>query len=411
MPSADLDKLYRENFSRMVISLARYVGLHDLATAEDIVQETFTEAADKWKNQVPDNPVAWLHRVARNMALNKLRDIKSHPYRDVNEETDSLSYSINQLFEQPAEDDQLAMLFACIHPDFSARNQVIFALRYVAGFRLDQIATILGSPLDTISKTLFRMRETIRKEGIVFTTVAVAPSDQKVNTLIKIVYLMFSEGSRASSGKSVLNLDLCENALSIALEMSKHPSFKRSEVHALLALMLFNISRFETRFDVNGDLVELEFQDRKQWNAEMIRVATHHLTLARDGHSTYHLEALIAYLHATAPSFQATNWKQIASLYENLLAMQDSPFTKLNLAIAYFYADEVLKALHLLDQLGHSPFMQQYHLYHATLGKIYQSRGDIPLATVHLNRAIELAVHDVERRQLKKMLSRLQTSE
>src|ERR1044071_8529402 len=148
----------------MVIALAKYTGLRDLATAEDIVQEAFAEAARKWNTQPPDNPEAWLYRVCRNIALNKLRQAKKLEYfvdeSRVEKEID---------FENTAEDDQLQMLLACTHPNFSAKNQVIFALRYVAGFRIEQIANILGSPDDTITKTLFRMRETIVKENINFT--------------------------------------------------------------------------------------------------------------------------------------------------------------------------------------------------------------------------------------------------
>lgn len=399
--TAAINTIYKKNFSRMVIALAKYTGLRDLASAEDIVQEAFAEAARKWDTVLPDNPEAWLYRVCRNLALNTLRNNKYFETRQVDE--NAFSYQIDRMFESGDGDDQLRMLIACTHPNFSPKNQVIFALRYVAGFRIEQIANILGSPSDTITKTLLRMREMIVRENINFESEVAKATPAQKEVLLKIVYLMFSEGSKTSGGRSILNLELCEDALSLGLTMVDSPALSSPEGHALIALMLFNLSRFEARFDDNGDLVELENQDRSRWNQEMIKVAVHHLTNAGNGTSSYHLEAAIAWLHVTAPSFATTEWTKIAAIYEKLIAINDSPFVRMNQSIALFYSGDVLKALHQLKKLGESAFMQRHYLFHLALGKIYDKSGDRARANIHYQKAFELSPHEAERRYIRKV--------
>lgn len=374
----------------MVTSLAKYLGLRDLATAEDIVQEAFAEAARKWSTTIPDNPEAWLYRVCRNIALNRIRDSKKFD-GPVNE---------NSLVYEPHDntgDHQLLMLLACIHPNFSAKNQVIFALRYVAGFRIEQVANILGSPTDTISKTLLRMRETIAKENINFTSDISRATARQASTIHKIIYLMFSEGSKTSGGRSILNLELCEDALGLALSITGVSSLRLPETHALIALMLFNLSRLEARFDDNGEPIELEHQGRSKWNKDMIKVAVHHVTLAGDEPTPYHLEAAIAWLHVSVPSFAETDWKKIAGLYDKLIAMNDSPFVRMNQSIALFYAGDVLTALHQLKKLGENAFMRQHYLLHMALGKIDKAN-----AKKHFEKALELSPHEVEKKYIRK---------
>jgi len=384
----------------MVIALAKYTGLRDLATAEDIVQEAFAEAARKWDTQLPNNPEAWLYRVCRNIALNKLRNSSRFRSEDLSDQY--FNYEIESLFEDNHEDDQLRMLLACTHPNFSAKNQVIFALRYVAGFRIEQIANILGSPADTITKTLLRMREMIVKENIAFTFDVSGATPAQVDILHKIIYLVFSEGSKTSGGRSILNLELCEDALSLGLSIANTPLLKRSETHALLALMLLNLSRFEARFDDNGEPVELEHQDRSKWNRDMINVAVHHITQAGDDTTTYHLEAAIAWLHVSAPTFAETDWQKVALLYDKMLTINDSPFVRMNRSIALFYSGDSLTALHQLKTLGESAFMQQHYLFHMALGKIYMAMGDTTTAKTHFVKAFDLSTHEVEKRHIQK---------
>jgi RNA polymerase sigma factor (sigma-70 family) len=397
-----INSIYKKHFPRMVVALAKYTGLRDLATAEDIVQEAFVEAARQWDTQLPLHPEAWLYRVCRNIALNKLRSARRFDVGDIDE--NKFTYNIDRELETTNDDDQLKMLLACTHPGFSARNQVMFALRYVAGFRIEQIANILGSPADTITKTLLRMRELIVRENISFEAESVAATTHQAQTLHKIIYLMFSEGYKTSAGRSILNLELCEDALSISLDIARKPGLALPETHALIALMLFNLSRFEARFTDQGDLIELEHQDRSIWNQDLIRTGVHHMSQSGNDATTYHVEATIAWLHASAPSFKETNWNKIAALYDRLLQFNDSPFVRMNQSITLFYSGEVLTALHQLTRLGESAFMQQHYLLHMALGKIYASMSEQAKALKHFKRALELSPHEVEKRHIRKLI-------
>lgn len=396
-----IDSLYRKNFATMVTAIARFAGLRELAMAEDAVQEAFAEAAMQWKRELPAHPEAWLYRVCRNIALKKIRDTKSHLSLE--------AWHASTLPEdQPAgtlEDDQLLMLLACVHPRFSNRNQVIFALRYVAGFRIEQIAALLGSPTDTITKTLQRMRDVIREENVVLRANLQAISSDDAAVVLKVLYLLFSEGSKTSSGKSLLNLELCEDAVSLAQSVVRIPELNSTEAHALFALMLFNLSRFDARFDGEGIPIDLEHQDRSRWNQDLIRVATWHLGQSGQGESSYHLEAAIAYVHCVSPSFAATDWNKISLLYERLARINESPFVRLSQAIAVFYAGRHDEALHMLDCLGETAFMQSYYLFHATLGRFLGAVGKKPESKRHFEKAIALSSHAAEREGLSRMMN------
>lgn len=388
----------------MVISLARYTGLQDLATAEDIVQEAFAVAAEKWDQELPSNPEAWLYRVCRNIALNKIRQVRKNPQVPLDDQTSVVE--LEQVFHDDG-DDQLKMLLACAHPHFSAKNQVIFALRYVGGFRIEQIANILGSPSDTITKTLLRMRDTIVRERIEFQSDLTLATPSQVQTLHQVVYLLFAEGYKTSTGRSILNLQLCEDALALALAMAETPPLGRPETHALVALMLFNLSRFEARFTPSGDMIELEHQDRSLWNRALIQVGVHHMSLSGDEATSYHLEAVIAWLHVSAPSFAETDWKRIAQVYDRLLQIQDSPFVRMNQAVALLYAGDTLTALHRLRKIGEMAFLQRHYLYHLALGRVYRIMGDVASTREHYTRALSLGPHEIERRYIQNLLDEL----
>lgn len=405
-PDDTLDRLYKKNFSRMVISLAKYAGLQDLATAEDIVQEAFMEATGKWKQEIPDNPEAWLYRVCRNMAFRKFRDGKLRRQVSLYESENTIRLQVDQLFSDDDGDDQLKMLYSCVHPHFAPKTQVIFALRYVAGFRIEQIATVLGMQGEAVTKSLMRMRDTIAKEKLTFHTGNLRLSGHKTPVVLKVLYLMFSEGYSSSQGKSVLNLELCEDALSLTQTIVASPALTCAEAEGLLSLILFGLSRFEARFNEEGKLVDLENQDRKRWNRELVRVASYRLNRAKAAtYGTWHLEAAIAYLHSAAASFDETDWKKIAHIYDLILSSNDSPFTRLNQAVAIFYSGETGRALEIMEQLGRTAIMQRYHIYHVAMGKVHLRTGEKQLARDHLERAVGLTKHEAEREFIRKLLA------
>lgn len=404
-PDKIIEALYRKNFSSMVLSLARHTGLRELTAAEDAVQEAFAEATVQWKISIPDKPEAWLYRVCRNIALKKIRDRKET--QALPEGDASLSISADETRVTSTDDDQLLMLLSCVHPKFSSRSQVIFALRYVAGFRIDQIASILGSPADTITKTLQRTRDLIREQNLVLRPDIHYVKKDDVLTVLKILYLLFSEGSKTSSGKSILNIELCEDAVSLTQSIVRSPVLKCAEAHALFALMLFNLSRFDARFDAEGIPIDLEHQDRSLWNKELISVGVYHLNQSGGQQSSFHLEAAIAYVHATSPSFKETDWHKISLLYERLGGINESPFVKLSHAVAVCYAGQPETALERLIRLGETAWMQSYNLYHAALGKTFSTIGDHQKSKAHYERAIDLSSHEIEKESLRRLLAAL----
>lgn len=397
----NLDTLYKKNFSKMVSGLTRRLGIRQIELAEDIVQETFLAAHQAWEKELPSDPAAWLFKVCKNIALKKIRDTKEVP-ADVNRVLDEIPDQI-----ETTHDDTLTLLLACAHPRFSPRQQVVFALRYAAGFRVDQIASVLATPYDTIVKMLQRLRAIIIEEDITLTPVSENSSPDARTILLKIIYLIFNEGYKTSQGKSILNLALCEDALSMIRAVIQNQQLDSPNARALYALMLFNLSRLEARFDENGNLVDLESQDRTQWNSEMIALGINQLAFGKtDTPGSYQLEAMIAYLHCTAETFGETNWQQIVKLYTRLAEINPSPFVKLNCAIAKFYSGDRAGALAQMHQLGKMAFINHYYLFHAAMGKMLAS-NDIAKAKMHFKKAIDLTPHQVEKNYITRLLSGL----
>lgn len=276
-----LDHLYKNLFAKMVGELVKSIGIKNISLAEDIVQDTFLAAQQQWNKDIPDNPQAWLFKVCKNIALKNINN-------------KSTLSSIEEAFDIPTEPDNyetdttFEMLLACAHPRFSPKQQVIFALRYSAGFKVDQIAKILLLQPETVTKILQRIKLLIKTENLVLVP-ELRPAKPSV-ILLNILYLMFSEGYKTSSGKSILNTTLCEDALSFTQTIIKNPDLSTVDAKALYALMLFNLSRFDARFTKEGDLIDLEHQNRASWNGEMIRVAAHYLYEAKTKQlSKYHI--------------------------------------------------------------------------------------------------------------------------
>jgi len=400
--SINLDQLYKKLFVRLVAGLMRRVGIRDIALAEDIVQETFLAAHEQWKKDPPNHPEAWLFKVCKNIALRNSKRKATVAFND--QQVDAAVFEI-----VPHDlDEPLWMLAACANPRFSPKQQVIFALRYAVGFKVEQIALLLGSPPETITKTLQRIRAIIHDEKLMLELDSVAITPQVHATVLKILYLMFSEGYQTSRGESMLNTALCEDALSLTQTMVRDSKLSTKETKALYALMLFNLSRFEARFSADGEIIDLEEQDRSRWNAEMIALATHYLNKAKtDQLSTYHIEGAIAYMHSTAKSFPETDWSKIVSLYEQLVIQNESPFSQLNLAIARFYAGHFDQAMKTMEELGKISFINHYHLYHVAMGKMFTQAKQYSSACMHFTRAIPLTRHLPEKRYIEKLINRI----
>ena len=397
---AHVDQLYKTHFGRLVASMLSFSNDIDLSSAEDIVQEAFSAALTDWrKNGIPSNTAGWLYTVSRNKALNQVKKIAMNSISLNHKESyeDSLS-------ESPIEDQQLTLLFTCADPDLPPKSQVTITLKYVVNLKVEAIARLLGLTVDGIDRILVRARQKIRAENLLRATNNAATLKSRLPIVHKIIYLIFNEGYKSSWGKEIIREELCEEALILnnALLAS---SLANQETQALQALMLFNGARLKSRFDANGEIVELEKQDRSLWNADLIVLATEFLSQSKnDILSTYHIEASIAYLHCSASSFELTNWALIVKLYQQLLRNNPNPFVEVNYAIALFYAGERARALNILNHLQQHPFLHHSALLTASLGKLHLLNGDGATAKKFLLRAHKQVTLDAEKKLIKKML-------
>ena len=400
-----IDKLYKDHFGKMVVVVMYSFRDLDWQRAEDIVQDAFSSALDDWRlNGLPLNPAGWIYKAAKNKTINSLKKEKRITDLSGNENI----VTIESRFTESILDDQnLRLLFACAHPDLAPKVQVAITLKYVANLRVEAIAKILGMTIDGVDKLLLRARQKIRNERILFEEVRQPILQSRLPVVHKVIYLLFNEGYKSSWGKDLLREELCEEAL-LLNQSILNSGIGIQETAALHALMLFNIARFGSRFGATGELIDLENQDRSLWNRDLIQLACEFLTSSRHNNlSSYHLEASIACLHATAESFQDTDWLTISQLYKQLLNNNPNPFIELNFAIALFYSGKKDEAFKILETLERHRFLSQYYLLNLTLGKFYGLQGRHKLANDYLITALNQTSHPVEKEFIRSMADQL----
>lgn len=402
----EVDAIYKSHYGKIVASLLNFSQTVSLETIEDVVQDAFASALTAWdKWGIPANPAGWIFTVCRNKILNKIKEGKRlRPLLDDEDFDTTGTVFSDTVFD----DQQLQLLFACANPDLSPKAQVVITLKYVANLKVEAIAKVLGMTIDGIDKLLLRARQKIRDEKILMKMPPLAQLKTRLPVVHKIIYLIYNEGYKSSSGKEVLREELCEDALLMNKALLDNKLGDHNTA-ALYALMLFNAARFKARFGPSGELLELEEQDRSLWNRGLILLGTDFLHQSSAGLpvSTYHYEASIAYTHCIATSFQSTNWKVISGLYLQLLQIGPNPFVELNYAIALYYAGEKEKALNILNTLKQHPFLNQYYLLNAALGKIYLQEGEHTKAKQFLLQTLEQAPAQAEKEYVLKLMQKI----
>ena len=381
----------------------------DPDTAEDIVHDSFSEALVQWRLKgIPLNTNGWIYTVCRNKALNKLMRDKRLTFTADSEDDAAAEIKFS---ESLVEDHQLKLLFACANPALAPKTQVVITLKYVVNLKIEAIASVLGMTIDGIDKMLARARQKIKNESILLEEPNIDAWKPRVPIVHKVIYLIFNEGYKSSSGKVIMRRELCEEAL-IMNKVLLDSEIGNKETAALHSLMLFNCSRFDSRFDANGDMVELEQQDRSLWNKDLIALAHEFMRKSEDTViSSYHIEASIAYLHCTAVDFKSTNWKLIAKLYERLLDGQPNPFVKLNYSIALFYWGERQKAFDILHELQRHSYMSQYLLLNSALAKFYYLERDYSLSKRYFTIALNQAQTEAEKKLIERHILELENAE
>ena len=290
--------------------------------------------------------------------------------------------------ESMLEDQQLKLLFACAHPDLSPKIQVVITLKYVINLKVEAIAKVLAMGIDGVDKILVRARKKIESDKILLEVPSNHELKSRLPIVHKVIYLVFNEGYKSSGGNEIIREELCEEALLLARSLV-NGDLCTCESLSLYALMLFHAARLKARFSTTGKLLDLENQDRSLWQADLITLGKYYLERSESNPiSNFHIEACIAYTHCIASSFETTDWNLICQLYSKLLTGNANPFIELNYAIALYFSGEKEKAFEILSQLEKHPYMKNYFLLNATIGRFYKKAGKSDLAHRYLDKAV-----------------------
>ncbi len=400
--------IWRIEGARVVATLARLTG--DVGWAEDLAQEAVADALVQWPaDGVPGNPGAWLTAVAKRKAIDgwrrreRLDDRYRAIARDLGETTDDEW--------EPIPDDVLRLVFAACHPALSREAQVALTLRVVAGLTTEEIARMFLVPVATIQQRIVRAKKTLAAARVPFEVPDPPEWPARLGAVLGVVYLVYTEGYRATSGERWVRHDLAGEALRLGRVLAALLP-REPEVHALVALMEFQSSRFATREAPDGTPVPLADQDRRRWDRGRIRRGIAALeqadALARSrGRGAYALQAAIARCHAVAPSVEATDWDQIVVLYEALGRLAPSPVVDLNRAVAVSMATGPATALILVDALAADGALRGSHLLPSVRGELLARLGRLDEARAELEEAARLTANDRERDLLRRKAAAL----
>ena len=403
-----LKHLFQQEFSKMVAVISKLYGLQHIEIAEDIVSETFLLATETWGIKgIPENPAAWLYAVAKQKTVyhfrrNKIFEQKVIPAIKISEaettETGELNFS-----QQNIKDSQLQMLFAICNPAIASEAQIGLALRILCGFGIDEIAEAFFSNKETINKRLFRAKEKLRTENIKMELPPENEITKRLDNVLHIIYLLFSEGYYSKTQNQVLQKDFCLEALRLGLSLTDYEKTNQPRTNALIALMCFHASRFDARKTNDDGLVLYEEQNEELWDAALISQGMHFLNRSAQGNeiSSYHLEARIAYWHCIKAD-TTEKWEDILHLYDQLLLINYSPAVVLNRIFAFYKVHGAEAALQEAEKLK----LENTNFYFLLLGELYKT-VDTKKAKANLEKAYSLAKTMAEKQVIHNKIDKL----
>jgi RNA polymerase sigma-70 factor, ECF subfamily len=400
-----VDGLFRRASGRLVSTLARKLGAHHIDLAQECVQDALAQALHSWPyGGVPDEPEAWLYRVAANRAIDALR--RDNLGRAKLSDPTVLDDLARGSGSAPAVDDELAMMFMCCHPDIPLTHRVALTLKTVGGLSVEEIAAAFLVDSSTLAQRLVRAKRQIRDQQLALEVPEPSQLSARLESLLEAIYLLFNEGYSAHSGDQLVRSDLCFEAIRLARLLVADSRTNKPQVRALLALMLFHGARESSRISGDGSLLLLADQDRTQWNSQSTAEAFRVFEQSMVGPKTaYHVEAAIASVHAAARSFGQTNWTRVRELYDELLLLKPTPVVALNRAIAIGHEVDPTAGLAALHVLATDAHLARYHLLPAAQAAFSMAIGAQAQAAQFYRAAIELAPSVPEKRLLQAKLN------
>jgi RNA polymerase sigma-70 factor (ECF subfamily) len=402
-----VDAIYRTESRRVFATLVRLLGDFDLA--EEALHDAFRAALEQWPvDGVPANPRGWLVSAGRFKAIDGIRRrSRFDSVEDVAEQVEAVADEAVAWDSEGIEDDRLRLIFTCCHPSLAAEAQVALTLREVCGLTTEEIAQAFLSAAPTLAQRIVRAKAKIRDARIPYQVPEPDELAARLDSVLRVIYLVFNEGYSASSGASLTRVDLSAEAIRLGrllVELLPEP-----ESIGLLALMLLQESRRTARATPSGELILLNDQDRSLWNRDQIAegsaLVTRSLASRRAG--PYALQAAIAAVHADAGSADETDWGEIAGLYDVLLGLEPSPVVELNRAVAIAMRDGAASGLALIEAILTRGDLKDYHLAHAARADLCRRLGKTTQARAAYKRAISLARQEPERRFLQRRLAEL----
>jgi len=403
-----ISAIYRDESRRVFATLVRLLG--DFDVAEEALHDAFRAALEQWpQDGVPANPRAWLVSTGRFKAIDGIRRrARFDSMEDVAEQVEAVVDEAAQPWDaESIEDDRLRLIFTCCHPALLPDAQVALTLREVCNLTTEAIAQAFLSPAPTLAQRIVRAKAKIRDAGIPYEVPPPEELPQRLDSVLRTIYLVFNEGYSASSGATLTRVDLSGEAIRLGRLLAE--LLPEPEALGLLALMLLQESRRAARASATGDLILLADQDRLQWNREQIAEGSRLVeqALARRHVGPYVIQAAIAAVHANADRAEATDWDEIVGLYGVLLRTDPSPVIELNHAVAVAMRDGPAAGLARVDAILERGDLRDYHLAHAARADLCRRLGRSAEARMSYSRAIALARQEPERRFLQRRLAEL----
>jgi RNA polymerase sigma-70 factor (ECF subfamily) len=403
-----VEAVYQSDSRRVLATLIRLLG--DFDVAEEAMHDAFRAALEQWpKDGVPANPRAWLVSAGRFKAIDGLRRQKR--FDSLDEEGHQADVAVIDSAAwadaESVEDDRLRLIFTCCHPALAFDAQVALTLREVCGLTTEEIGRAFLTPAPTLAQRIVRAKGKIRDAGIPYQVPGPAELPERLEAVLRVVYLVFNEGYTASSGAALTRHDLSAEAIRLGrllVELLPAP-----EAVGLLALMLLQESRRAARASPSGEIILLDDQDRSLWNREQIAEGSRLVRTALESRrfGPYTLQAAIAAVHAEAPEASATDWAEIVGLYDALLRLDDSPVIELNRAVAVAMRDGPAAGLAAIDEIVGRGDLRDYRLVHAARAEFCRRLGRTTEALAAYNKALALTRQEPERRFLERRIAEI----